>query len=254
MAAPETRDIDRLPSASPRPKDMQVLCLRLSRTATMYFALERLGYKAYHFKEIGQRDIPGEPPHVKFWHEAFVAKMYGRGKTYGKEEFNKLLRNYSAVTDAPSVCFSNELKAYPDAKVILSNQDVDKWLASMESNDHKWFRALTAIVTTHDDWTDREALRKTFHEHYAHIREIVPRENILEWAPQDGYEPICKFLGKPVPGEPFPHINKGDSVAEIHKNIGYIGTAKLLGQYLRKPVLYSAVVLGAWWYTKRMLK
>lgn len=107
---------------------------------------------------------------------------------------------------------------------------------------------------THDDWTDREALRKTFHDHYAHIREIVPKENLLEWVPQDGYEPICTFLGKPVPEEPFPYINKGDSAAEMHKAIGYIRAVILLGQYLKKPVLFGAVSLGAWWYMRRVSK
>lgn len=52
------------------------------------------------------------------------------------------------------MCFSDELiAAYPDAKVILTNRDPDKWLASMEtayykilaSPDWKWFRALSAL-------------------------------------------------------------------------------------------------------------
>ena len=44
--------------------------------------------------EVTQREIPNES-HVQCWREAFIAKMYGRGKPYGKEEFDKLLRNYS---------------------------------------------------------------------------------------------------------------------------------------------------------------
>jgi len=40
-----------------------------------------------------------------------------------------------AVTDAPNVCFADELvAAYPNAKVVLSVRDPDKWVASMESS------------------------------------------------------------------------------------------------------------------------
>lgn len=39
------------------------------------------------------------------------------------------------------------------------------------------------------------------------IRGLVPSERLLEWEVGDGWEPLCKFLGKPVPDVPFPHAN-----------------------------------------------
>lgn len=40
------------------------------------------------------------------------------------------------------------------------------------------------------------------------IRGLVPKERLLEWYIDDGWEPLCKFLGKPIPsGVPFPHAN-----------------------------------------------
>jgi hypothetical protein len=39
------------------------------------------------------------------------------------------------------------------------------------------------------------------------IRGLVPKERLLEWYIDDGWEPLCKFLGKPVPGVEFPHAN-----------------------------------------------
>lgn len=39
------------------------------------------------------------------------------------------------------------------------------------------------------------------------IRGLVPRDNLLEWAPDDGWAPLCEFLGKPVPESEFPHAN-----------------------------------------------
>ena len=53
------------------------------------------------------------------------------------------------------------------------------------------------------------------------IRGLVPKERLLEWTVNDGWEPLCKFLDKPVPDEPFPHVNKAtgwdDRVAETSK-------------------------------------
>jgi hypothetical protein len=39
------------------------------------------------------------------------------------------------------------------------------------------------------------------------VRGLVPEERRLEWTVEDGWEPLCEFLGKPVPDEPFPHAN-----------------------------------------------
>lgn len=39
------------------------------------------------------------------------------------------------------------------------------------------------------------------------IRGLVPKERLLEWYIEDGWEPLCKFLGKPVPDVEFPHAN-----------------------------------------------
>lgn len=39
------------------------------------------------------------------------------------------------------------------------------------------------------------------------IRGLVPRDKLLEWAPEDGWAPLCKFLGKPVPDVDFPCAN-----------------------------------------------
>lgn len=39
------------------------------------------------------------------------------------------------------------------------------------------------------------------------IRGLVPKQRLLEWSVEDGWAPLCTFLGKPVPDEPFPHAN-----------------------------------------------
>ena len=37
-----------------------------------------------------------------------------------------------------------------------------------------------------------------------------PPERLLVFNPSEGWEPLCRFLGVPVPTEPFPHDNDGD--------------------------------------------
>ncbi len=53
-------------------------------------------------------------------------------------------------------------------------------------------------MMTADEWTL---------EHCNMIRGLVPQDRLLEWTVEDGWEPLCEFLGKPVPDEPFPHVN-----------------------------------------------
>ena len=38
----------------------------------------------------------------------------------------------------------------------------------------------------------------------------------------DGWKPLCEFLGKPIPDQPFPHKNKGASVTDEIVDNSYI--------------------------------
>ena len=46
---------------------------------------------------------------------------------------------------------------------------------------------------------------------------MVPKERLLEMDLQDGWEPLCKFLGKPIPDEPFPRSNEAAAVQQRFK-------------------------------------
>lgn len=130
MSLSTPRKIDQLKTTRSRP--MKVLVLGMSRTGTMgiYEALHQLGYKSYHFKEAIENPVRD----LGIWEEALRAKFLGIGKPYGRKEFDKLLGDYDAVADLPCAFFVDELtKAYPEAQVVLTNRDVDKWLASMNT-------------------------------------------------------------------------------------------------------------------------
>lgn len=96
---------------------------------------------------------------------------------------------------------------------------------------------------TGEDWLNRTKLLRTFDSHYNHIRSVVPPERLLEWSPEDGWEPICSFLGQPKPNEPFPYINKGDNAAQIHKKIAYMRALAILKQLISDHLIITTVVL-----------
>lgn len=54
---------------------------------------------------------------------------------------------------------------------------------------------------------DQEAMN-IYERHNRYIIETTPPEKLLIWGPQDGWEPLCKFLDLPIPDEPVPHINE----------------------------------------------
>jgi hypothetical protein len=55
---------------------------------------------------------------------------------------------------------------------------------------------------------DRDAAIRIFEEHNRDVVATVPPERLLDFDVKEGWEPLCAFLGVPVPaGEPFPHIN-----------------------------------------------
>lgn len=60
----------------------------------MWEALKILGYNTYHFKEIGTPQNIKER-HMFCWREALIAKLFGSGKAYNKDNFRKLLGRYN---------------------------------------------------------------------------------------------------------------------------------------------------------------
>lgn len=73
------------------------------------------------------------------------------------------------------------------------------------------------------------------------IRGLVPPERLLEWNVQEGWEPLCKFLDKEVPDEPFPHVNTKDKGWKDRE-------AQLMGGMvvpaMRNAAMLTIVVLG----------
>lgn len=111
---------------------------------------------------------------------------------------------------------------------------------------------------TKGDWQNREKLIQAMLDHNEHIREIVPKENLLEWNLREGWEPLCKFLGKPVPDVPVPYVNKGDSDGPRHKKLAIQRATIIIGRMLIQPVLVAALItavgFGIWVWLRKSEK
>ncbi len=89
---------------------------------------------------------------------------------------------------------------------------------------------------------DTSAAKEVYRQHYAQIRKLVPKDRLLEYQVQDGWEPLCKFLGKEVRDAPFP---RGNEKADLHERIEAYSRAqaKMLGMKLAQ---FVGIVLVAW--------
>ena len=67
------------------------------------------------------------------------------------------------------------------------------------------FRVLFAGLFTDAD--DPEDVMAGYERRLVEVRAEIPPERLIEWQPGDGWEPLCRALGVPVPGLPFPHEN-----------------------------------------------
>ena len=58
---------------------------------------------------------------------------------------------------------------------------------------------------------DKAFVEEEFNRYIESVKAHVPADNLLVYDVRDGWEPLCAFLGKPVPPEPLPHLNKKEN-------------------------------------------
>ena len=193
---------------------LRVVGAGLPRTGTssLRLALEQLlGAPCHHMSA-----VPGHPFDLGAgWHLAL---------TGGTPDWNALLEGFAAAVDWPSSQFWRELSAAnPDAIVLLSVRDsADEWWHSADETiltyarlsmapdwkDGLDFRLLLERFTGRRDWDDAATMKAAYERHNAEVRRSAPRDRLLEWRAADGWGPLCRALGLPVPAQPFPRVNR----------------------------------------------
>jgi Sulfotransferase domain len=225
---------------------MQVLALGLPRTGTesLRQALSILDYNhVYH-----GFDIVLSPPDCKSWSQLFTRKQKSTTKLTA-EDFDRILGHCQAVTDQPACLLSLDLMdAYPEAKVIINQRrDVHTWYRSVmaiTSIIESWPRWLRSLVDAEEFWTNRVITvgwiqyfggnyrlngQRVYERHYEMLREKCKKDarGYLEWKVEDGWGPLCEFLGKNVPivddgkgGRNIMEFPNGNAPAEFYERMG----------------------------------
>ena len=90
--------------------------------------------------------------------------------------------------------------------------------------------------------------RESFVKHYEDVRMIAKKKNVplLEFRSEDGWKPLCEFLGEKVPEGEYPRINETKDFINLHRMIWLMAFGKMVA----KTVGPIAVAIGAfhWWY------
>lgn len=203
---------------------MKLIGAGLPRTATtsQKIALEMLGLgPCYHMV-----NVLGDFDEVPRWRRALD----------GEPAWREIFDGFPATVDWPGAFFYRELlEDYPDAKVLLSVRDAEGWMRSMQETiwgvlygdslirdlsevrkriEPGW-RAYSELMCEmwdrsglFDSGADDHRLRPEAMEAYnEQVKADVPADRLLVWSPADGWEPLCRFLGLPVPEAPFPRVN-----------------------------------------------
>jgi hypothetical protein len=233
-------------------------------TRSLKDALEMLGFgPCYHMVEVFEH-----PEHVALWQAATKGESV---------DWQEIFHEYQATVDWPACTFYKELMAtYPNAKVLLSVRDPEKWYESAKSTIYQvnqrrrtFFNSLLFLLfklmrpgivagvpmvnqliwkgTFHDRFEDKEYAISVFNQHNEEVKNYVPPEKLLIYSVKDGWEPLCAFLGVPVPDVPFPHLNDRESFP-----------GNRMGQEIQKRVvrgtLVAAAAVGAFLVLRRLIR
>ena len=177
-----------------------------------------------------------------------------------------LLGAYGGVSaDAPLCGFAEELiAAYPEAKVVVE-RDVESWFRSFDMTAGRVLLSPTINLVARCDpaflgpvwgcyrrWTRgqmgadtlaelRANARQRYRDHYAHVRQVTPPERLLEFDLKDGWEPLCRFLGREVPNVPFPRVNDGNYMV---KGVWTVVTFRVIAVLLKICLWVVPVVVA----------
>jgi hypothetical protein len=211
------------------------------------------------------------PADSDWWARAYDAKYFGKGQKFTRREWDHLLGDAQFCIDLPTAAFMPDLiEAYPEAKVIVAERDPDRWYASVSNTIVKIFKdwqtdvlialdgfflrrwlpscakGMVAMFGKDGILGDPEHLKRVYHAMHEEVRQITPQDRLLDYRLGDGWEPLCKFLGKDIPDKPFPHVNDAKEFMYRHEV-----TKRLALQRVLKAVApwFSVAVAGAvaWW-------
>lgn len=141
---------------------------------------------------------------------------------------------YQVYADTPMYCptiFSKLVKE-PSNKFIYIDRDPVSWITSFENtglhNNYMNYMSKDYIkyATGRLDKAclieifkgapySKDTFIDAYNEHKENVLKIIPSYQLLMFKFEEGWENLCQFLGKSVPDQPIPHINKGTLYEKI---------------------------------------
>ena len=202
---------------------LDVIGAGLGRNATLStkLALERIGFgPCYHMTEVFaniRRALP-------LWLDV----------VHGKPDWDAIFDGYRATTDHPACNYWRELSdQFPEGKVLLTVRDPDSWFESVSETIYSP-RMQAGLVGTpmgemmqgtlfdhfDGDMSDRAFMTDWYRKRNQEIVDTIAPGRLLVFHPKEGWEPLCEFLGVPVPDCPFPRVNSRDELGAANDQAG----------------------------------
>ena len=122
---------------------------------------------------------------------------------------------------------------FPDAKIILTLRDADAWYDSImntiylsssmraksddtaERASGEWAMEIIWDRVFGGKMEDRAHVTNVFNEHNNEVIRQVPKDRLLVFEPKSCWDPLCEFLGQPVPEVDYPRVNSTEDFRKI---------------------------------------
>jgi hypothetical protein len=283
----------KLPRADSKPKkEMQVLnvgCIKTGTSSSKLDPSNSLSHEEGHkltstpvaaaYRILGYDDVHhllevifSHPEDYDVFDRASDAFFTGlttfKGGPFSRADWDAALGRCEAVTDLGGLFAEQLVDAYPDAKVVLVERDVESWFRSVlvvidyiynpvaevfarveapllgtkigpaSQKFHRgWFAAQTKESAT-------VGARERYREHNDMVRRKVAPERLLVFKLSDGWGPLCDFLGKEVPDVPFPRVNEAEEFKKMGGKVLAFHWRNLKRIYGRRFLAVAAVGIG----------
>ncbi|KAI1775150.1 P-loop containing nucleoside triphosphate hydrolase protein [Hypoxylon cercidicola] len=272
-----SRAIDAIPTpAHVEPKKLIVLSAPRTGTHGLYLALKLLGFKPYHMAEV----LKTGPTAIQILNDGLMAETFHQGNQYGRAEFDKWFADYDIIIEMPFFMLHSMLKAYPDAKFLLTERDPDKWAKSFANTIGKLatgFQRFPMVIFKYfDSFTTNMAfmgstvqryytngygptpegqkqLAENYRNYIAEVKRLVPPERLKVCKLEDGFgwDEICPYLGVPTPDFEWPSLNTPE---EFHEISGpKLQRAFVRGVVATTSLIAPIVAVGLWYLRKSRL-
>ncbi|KAJ2982432.1 hypothetical protein NQ176_g1396 [Zarea fungicola] len=252
-----------------RSQRLRVIGAGHSRTGTMSFTLALQILLQGPVLHSGSACVMREEAFIKGWISALddataVEKgLPGSSKDELDKAIHELCDGYLGITDAPATVLVEQLiAAYPEAIVIVTSRDPERWWKSMKAvaDTVGLMRALNVLflplptLRYFGTWVDALTRRHShvfynggkytltqehLARHHDYVARVTPKDRLYYFDVKEGWEPLCKILKVPVPDVPFPHANDAQAIQDILA--GFIRTAVLCWL-----AIIAALAVGGW--------